>query len=77
MNYNLAFNINNVNPIVYNQNIQCSSKCIYCGNIDTYALMYGHTLRRCNKCRRNFRPIILSEPVTNYAYSTGHLKSTH
>lgn len=77
MNFHSAFNINNVNPSIYRHNVIYSSKCIYCDNIDTNSLINGGILRRCNKCRRNFKPNILSDAVSNYAYSTSHLKSTH
>jgi len=82
MNYtplNEAYNMHHVNSNTYTQPIQYSSKCIFCGNQDTTALMLNQDFRHCNNpsCRKNFRADILSKPVANYIKSTTHLKGTN
>lgn len=85
MNYtplNEAYNIHHVNSNTYTQTIQYSSKCIFCSNEDTTALMLNQdngAFRHCNNpsCRKNFRADILSKPINNYSKATTHLKGSN
>jgi hypothetical protein len=75
---NDAYNIHHVNNNTYNGKIIYDIKCIFCSNLDSKSLMNdGGSFRNCNKCKKNFKANILTAPVTNYSYSTGHLNGTN
>lgn len=73
-----AFNTQHVNNTTYGGKIVYSSKCIFCGNSSSNALMNdGGSFRQCQKCKKNFRAQVLTETVQNYSYSTSHLNSNN
>ena len=74
-----AYKIHHVNTSTYGGTLQYNPKCIYCKHDTSTALMStdGGSFRQCGKCKKQFRAAILNEPVTNYSYSTQHLKGTN
>jgi hypothetical protein len=81
MNYTLledAYKIHHVNSNTYCGTLKYSPTCIYCKNITSMPLMNdGGSFRQCDRCKKNFRATILNEAVTNFSYSTNHLKGTN
>lgn len=73
--YNIQHsNLSNISSVIY------SPVCIYCGFMASTPLMGnldGGSFRRCGKCRKDFRAAIVTNPVSNYTISTGHLKGTN
>ena len=73
-----AYNIHHVNSNTYTGTIKYSSTCIYCKNPTSTSLMNdGGSFRTCNRCRKNFKATTLNAAVTNFSYSTHHLKGTN
>jgi hypothetical protein len=73
-----AYKIHHVNSNTYSGTLKYSPTCIYCNNITSTPLMNdGGSFRRCDRCKKNFRATILNEAVTNFSYSTNHLKGTN
>lgn len=85
MNYTLlndAYNIHHINNHPYSQPVTYNSQCVFCGSVDTIALMFNQdngSFRRCNNrsCRKDFRANIMSKPIQNYTSATTHLKGTN
>ena len=82
MNYtNLddAYKIHHINSTTYSGTIRYSGTCIFCNNPNSTALMNtdGGAFRRCDKCKKNFRAKVLNNAVSNFSYSTHHLKGTN
>ena len=73
-----AYKIHHVNTNTYSEAIKYSPTCIYCKNITSIPLMNdGGSFRQCGRCKKNFKATILNKAVTNYNYSTQHLKGTN
>lgn len=75
-----AYKIHHVSPNTYSGNLAYSTTCIYCSHNQTIPLMQdrdGGSFRQCGKCRKQFRAPVLNSAVTNFSYSTHHLKGTN
>jgi hypothetical protein len=73
-----AYKIHHVNSHTYSGTLKYNTTCIYCQNPTSISLMNdGGSFRRCDRCRKNFRANILNEAVTNFSFSTHHLKGTN
>lgn len=74
-----AYKIHHVNSNTYGGTIQYSPICIYCKNPSSRSLMPsdGGAFRQCERCRKNFRATIINDAITNFSYSTHHLKGTN
>lgn len=73
-----AYKIHHVNSNTYTKTIKYSPTCIYCTNPTSYSLMNdGGSFRRCDRCKKNFRATTLNESISNFSYSTHHLKGTN
>ena len=73
-----AFKIHHTNSNTYSGTLCYSPVCIYCRNPTSISLMNdGGAFRQCNKCRKNFRANVLNNSITNFSYSTAHLKGTN
>jgi hypothetical protein len=73
-----AYKIHHVNSNTYCGTIRYSPSCIFCGNTKSTSLMNdGGAFRRCDRCKKNFRANVVSEAITNFSYSTHHLKGTN
>jgi hypothetical protein len=74
-----AYKIHHINTNTYSGAIKYSPTCIYCKNLTSTSLLNddGGSFRRCDRCRKNFRAIILNQAVSNFSYSTHHLKGTN
>jgi len=75
-----AYKIHHVNSNTYTGTLKYSPTCIYCKHIHSTALMAssdGGAFRRCDRCRKNFKAVVLNEAVSNFSYSTHHLKGTN
>jgi hypothetical protein len=83
MNYtplDQAYKIHHINPNTYSGSLSYSPVCIYCNHSTSTPLMIdrdGGCFRRCDKCRKQFRATIMNSAVTNFSYSTYHLKGTN
>lgn len=83
MNYtplDQAYSIHHINSNTYGGIIKYTPICIYCKNPSSKPLMNdrdGGAFRQCERCRKNFRANIITEAVTNFSYSTNHLKGTN
>ena len=75
MDINDAFKISHVNNEVYTGKIIYSSQCIYCLHIHSDALLEDGSFRKCLKCKKHFKPKILTQPIKNYNQSLRGLKS--
>jgi hypothetical protein len=78
MNYtpvDSAYNIEHVNPNIYRGTIKYSKQCIYCSSQESISLLQDGSFRKCNKCRKNFKAHILTNPIQNYNHSINHLKN--
>lgn len=70
-----AYRMDHINPNTYRGSIKYSKNCIYCYCDNTLSLLNdGGCFRKCSNCRKNFRAIILSNPITNYNQSISHIK---
>ena len=72
-----AYQIEHVHPNIYTGNIRYSKQCIYCSSHESFPLLNDGSFRKCERCKKNFKAIILNEPIKNYKHSSSHLKSTH
>ena len=75
-----AYNVQHIQKGIYGGIIRYSSTCIYCSHTKSTSLMNGMdggAFRRCDCCRKNFKANLLTKPITNYSYSTHHLKGTN
>ena len=73
-----AYKIHHTNSNTYGGTLKYSPICIYCKNPTSFPLMNdGGSFRRCDRCKKNFKATILNEAITNFAYSTNHLKTTN
>jgi len=73
-----AYKIHHTNSDTYKVNIHYLTTCIYCLNKDSTSLMNdGGSFRRCNRCKKNFRATVASNAISNFSYSTHHLKGTN
>jgi hypothetical protein len=81
MNYTTldeAYKIHHINPNTYGGTLKYSLTCIYCKHSKSTSLMNdGGSFRRCDHCKKNFKASILNDAVTNFSYSTHHLKGTN
>ena len=73
-----AYNIHHIDPKTYKVTLQYSPVCIFCSHSASTALMNdGGSFRQCNRCRKNFRARVLTDPINNFSYSTQHLRGTN
>ena len=73
-----AYKIHHINSNTYGGTVSYSPICIYCKNPTSISLMNdGGSFRQCDKCRKNFKANVINESISNYSYSTSHLKGTH
>jgi hypothetical protein len=73
-----AYKIHHINSNTYTGSIKYSPVCIYCKHTVSTSLMNdGGAFRRCDRCKKNFKAIILNQSITNFSYSTHHLKGTN
>lgn len=75
-----AYKIHHIQNQVYRGNIKYDSKCIFCPSKQSEALMQhqdGGSYRRCLQCRKHFKATTLNSAISNYSYSTYHLKGTN
>ena len=72
-----AYKIHHTNNNTYRGTLIYSTQCIYCKNAKSIALMVDGSFRKCEICKKNFKANILTNAVTNYSYSTDHLRSTN
>ena len=69
-----SLRIDHVSPNTYKGCIKYSKNCIYCHYENTSSLLNdGGCFRKCLNCRKNFRAIILSNPIANYNQSISHI----
>ena len=73
-----AYKIHHVSSNTYSGPIFYSSVCIYCKNATSMPLINdGGSFRRCDRCRKDFRAIVLNQSINNFGVSTSHLKGTN
>lgn len=73
-----AYKIHHVSHNTYTGSIKYSPTCIYCNNpISTPLMNDGGSFRRCERCKKNFKATTLNDSVSNFSYSTHHLKGTN
>ena len=73
-----AYQIHHINNNTYSGSIKYSPVCIFCKNNSSISLMNdGGAFRQCQRCRKNFRATIVSDPINNFSYSTYQLKGTN
>jgi hypothetical protein len=74
-----AYKIHHTNPNTYGGTIKYSPICIYCHNPSSKSLMNGDggSFRQCDRCRKQFKANIINEAISNFNYSTQHLKGTN
>lgn len=75
-----AYKIHHVNSNTYTGTLKYNPTCIYCNHNSSTPLMNdrdGGSFRRCNKCKKNFRATTINPAITNFSYSTYHLKGTN
>ena len=73
-----AYKIHHINANTYNGIIKYDPTCIYCKYSKSSPLMNdGGSFRRCDHCKKHFRATVINEPISNYSYSTHHLKGTN
>ena len=75
-----AYKIHHTNSNTYGGTIKYSPTCIYCKNPSSKPLMLNQdcgSFRQCDRCRKNFRAIVINEPIYNFSYSTRHLHGTN
>ena len=69
-----AYRIAHVTPTTYSGTIIYDATCIYCSCKTSMPLLQDGSFRRCMQCRKEFKPRILTNPVSNYNQSIYHLK---
>lgn len=73
-----AYKIHHTSSNTYGGTLLYSPVCIYCThNISVPLMNDGGSFRRCDKCNKHFRATIINPAVTNFSYSTHHLKGTN
>ena len=73
-----AYKIHHVSSNTYTGTLKYSPICIYCKHNTSKPLLNdGGSFRRCDKCKKDFRATIIGPAVTNFTYSTNHLKGTN
>ena len=74
-----AYKIHHINPNTYSGTLRYSPVCIYCRNEGSRPLMAndGGSFRQCGRCKKNFRATVLNESVSNFSYSSSHLRGTN
>ena len=73
-----AYQVHHVNPNTYNGPLHYSPVCVFCSNPTSLPLMNdGGSLRRCVRCKKEFRATIVSQAVPNFFLATQHLKGTN
>ena len=74
-----AYKIHHVDPNTYSGSLIFSPVCIYCKHNASTALMTndGGSFRRCDRCRKNFKAIVLNQAISNFRQSTKHLHGTN
>jgi hypothetical protein len=73
-----AYQVHHVNPNTYRGTVQYSPVCVFCSNPTSLPLMNdGGSLRRCVRCKKEFRATIVSQAVPNFFLATQHLKGTN
>lgn len=74
-----AYKIHHVNSNIYGGIIKYITTCIYCKHPFSKALMNtdGGSFRQCERCKKNFKANIMNEAISNFSYSTNHLKGTN
>lgn len=73
-----AYKIHHTHSNTYNGTISYNPTCIYCKNPNSISLMNdGGSFRRCDRCRKNFKASVMNQAITNFSYSTHHLKGTN
>jgi hypothetical protein len=73
-----AYQIHHVNPNTYRGAVHYSPVCVFCSNPTSVSLMNdGGSLRRCVRCKKEFRATIVSQAVPNFFLATQHLKGTN
>lgn len=78
MNLGEAFKIYHTSENTYGGTIHYSPKCIYCNNVSSKSLMNdGGSFRQCDRCRKNFRAVVINNAINNLSYSTQHLRGTN
>lgn len=66
MDINDAFKIHHINQDTYSGTIKYSQLCIYCSNAQSISLLEDGSFRKCLKCNKHFKALILTKPVKNY-----------
>lgn len=69
-----AYQLEHINPQIYSGTLNYSKKCIYCSSDESISLLADGSFRKCYKCRKNFKAIILTSPISNYNHSIEHMK---
>jgi hypothetical protein len=73
MNYTLlddAYKIHHIDSSTYTKPIIYSTICIYCSHKSSMSLMNdGGSFRQCERCRKNFKATILTDPINNFTKS--------
>lgn len=74
-----AYKIHHINSNTYSGTIKYSPVCIYCKNPSSKSLMNsdGGSFRQCDKCKKNFRAVVMNDAINNFSYSTYHLNGTN
>jgi hypothetical protein len=74
-----AYQIHHVQQGTYGGTIRYDPTCIFCKNSTSVSLMAtdGGSFRQCTKCRKHFRAKVVNEAISNFSYSTHHLKGTN
>lgn len=61
-----AYKVHHIKKDIYSGNINYSKKCIYCLYADSHALLNDGSFRKCVKCKKHFKAVIINEPIKNY-----------
>ena len=75
-----AYKIHHIQSQTYGGAVNYNPSCIFCSSTQSIALMQqqdGGSYRRCLQCKKHFKATILNNAITNYSYSTYHLKGTN
>ena len=66
MDINDAFKIHHIKQETYSGTIKYSQQCIYCTHAESNPLLIDGSFRKCLKCNKHFKALILTKPVKNY-----------
>jgi hypothetical protein len=72
-----AFNIDHVASNTYatmNRSLRYNRQCIFCLFSESEPLLVDGSMRRCLKCKKEFKGTPFAKPVSNYTLSTAFLK---